>query len=259
MKIVDSHCHLTHEKIAVQLDDVLARARSAGVGAFLTVGCGPEDAARAVALAAGHDDVWAAVGIHPHDAETFSPDAMSRITPLLEHDRVVAVGEIGLDYHYDFSPRVAQQEAFAAQLEVAARADLPVIIHCREAIPDALATIARCRADGLAVRGVFHCFTGTAAEIVQVVAAGFHVSLAGMVTFKKSDELRDAARLIPVDQLLLETDCPYLSPEPVRKVKVNEPAHLLHTFRFLADLLGASEQELAERTNANAQSLFGIG
>jgi TatD DNase family protein len=258
MTIVDSHCHLTHKSLIGEVDEVLTRARDAGVGALVTVGCGREDAERAVALSERFEDVWSVVGVHPHDAGEFVESDLEWIERLAGRPRVVAIGEMGLDYHYDFSPRASQPPAFEAQLRLAHRLDMPVVIHCREAVNEALSLIGRLRDGGVSIRGEFHCFTGKPVEAEAIVAAGFHVGIAGIVTFKKSDGLREAALRVPADRLLIETDSPYLSPEPVRKIKRNEPAHVMHTLEFLADLRGVSAKELARQTDANVQELFGI-
>lgn len=258
MNITDSHCHLTDKRLHGDVQAVLDRARAAGVNRFVTVGCGPADAAAAVELADRFDDVWAAAGIHPHDAKDYSEQAFEQIESLLVRPRVVALGEIGLDYHYDFSPRPPQLAAFEAQLRHAHRLGLPVIIHCREAVDDALELIGRLRSEGVSIRGVFHCYTGTPDEAVRVLDAGFLISLAGMVTFKKSVELQQVARLVPADHLMVETDAPYLSPESVRKVRPNEPAFVAHTLKFLADLRGEDASQLAASTAANSAGLFGL-
>ncbi len=256
MRTTDSHCHLTDPRLLEQIDAVVQRARSAGVWPLVTIGCGPDDGERAIELAARFDDVYATVAVHPHDAKGYSPALLERVEGLLSSPKVVAVGEIGLDYHYDFAPRQAQQASFEAQLRLAGRLDRPVVIHSRESIGDALEIIGRVRADGVPVRGVFHSFTGTAAEADAVLAAGLFISLSGIVTFRKAAGLQAAAGRVPPDRLLIETDAPYLSPEPMRSRKVNEPALLVHTRRFLAGLLGWDESELAERTAANAAALF---
>lgn len=253
--LFDSHCHLTDRRLIGQIDEVMARARAAGIRRILTVGCSPDDAALAATLADRFEEVFFSAAIHPHDAGTFSPAGLGRITDLLAHAKAVAVGEIGLDYHYDFAPRPAQKLALAEQLALAGRLDLPVILHSREAVGDVLAILAE---SGLPIRGVFHSFTGTAAEARTIIDAGFCISLSGVVTFKKAGELADVARFIPADRLLVETDAPYLAPEPVRRLKVNEPALLVHTLARVAELRNTTPDELAGQTARNAEQLFAL-
>lgn len=258
MTLVDSHCHLTDRRLFEQADEVIVRARDAGVTTLVTVGCGREDSDKAVELATRFDGVYAAVAIHPHDAKSFTADSLAWIERLQGQPKVVALGEIGLDYHYDFSPRDVQRVAFDAQLRLATRLAKPVIIHSREAVGESLEMITRARAEVGEIGGVFHSFTGTADEADAVLVAGFFISLSGIVTFRNSVELQAVARRIPADRLLVETDAPYLSPEPVRKQKVNEPANVAHTLRFIAGLRGVSAEELARQTTDNARRLFDI-
>ncbi len=255
-ELIDSHCHLTFDPLSSQVESVLARAEAAGVKGCITAGTDLGDSRACVAMAARFDNVWATVGVHPHEAAEADEQTWSAIAELLDGGGAVAVGETGLDYHYGFSNRSSQQAAFIRQIALAERYDLPLVIHCREAVGDALALLgehARRPA-----RGVFHCFTGTRDEVVRVLDAGWHVSLSGIVTFRNADAVRQAAQAIPTSRLLLETDAPYCSPEPVRKCRVNEPAHAVHVCRFLADLRGVAAAELAEQCNAAAEALFGL-
>ncbi len=254
--LIDSHCHLTFEPLAQQVEAVLARARATGVSRCVTIGTDVEDSRAAVALSSRFVDVWATAGVHPHEAGKATDATWSDLARLLETAGPVAVGETGLDYHYDFSDRAAQQEAFIQQIALAERYDLPLVIHSRDAVDDALNLLAK--HSRRAARGVFHCFTGTRDEVVRILDAGWYVSLSGIVTFKNATAVREAAEVIPPDRLLLETDAPYNSPEPIRKVRPNEPAHLVHTCRFLADLYGLSPAELAKRCNAAAETLFDL-
>jgi TatD DNase family protein len=261
-KVFDSHCHLTDPRLLAGIEAVMQRARDAGVAGVVTVGTGIEDGRAAIGLAEQFEDVWAAAAIHPHDAGKFRPEMLAELAAILGHPRMVALGEIGLDYHYDFAPRDVQQAAFEAQLGLAAELGKPVIIHSRLAISDALAIIARARAgkgnEGRPIRGVFHSFTGTVAEAKAILDAGFFVSLSGVVTFKKAGELTEVARVVPADRLLLETDGPYLSPEPMRNHKVNEPALVVHTLAKVAELRGVSADVLAGQTTRNVATLFGV-
>jgi TatD DNase family protein len=254
MNLVDTHCHLTFDGLADQVSAVLTRAADAGVPRVITIGTDAGDTRAAQALAGRHNTVFFAAGIHPHEAAKATDDDIAAIERAWNDPKCVAVGEIGLDYHYDFSPRDAQQRLFRRLLDVAYKTHLPVIIHSREAHND---TIAILRDAGYENRPVvFHCFGGTPDEAAQLRALGWWTSFTGTVTFKKADATRQACRETPADQLLLETDAPYLSPEPVRKVRPNEPAHLLHTARFVAALRGEPLETVAAQTTTNAERFF---
>ncbi len=254
--LCDTHVHLTSAALQEDLADVLARARSAGVSRFITVGTTAADSARAVETAATQPDVWAVVGIHPHEAARATDADLATIRSLATAPKVVALGETGLDYHYDFSDRSSQKRLFAAQLSIAGQLDLPVVIHCREAIDDAVAILREEGFDGRPV--VFHCFTGTPSEAERIAAHGWRISFTGIVTFPNAARLQDLARGYPADRLMLETDAPYLSPVPVRSVRPNEPAHLVHSARFLAQLRGETFEALACQSTKNARAFFGL-
>jgi TatD DNase family protein len=257
--MIDSHCHLADETFARELPQVIARARAAGVERALVIleaGKG-EESAQALRVAADWPDVRFAVGVHPHGAHEYA-DAPSRAAHVVrgqiaETPSVRAVGEIGLDYHYDFSPRDIQQQVFRVQVELALEQDLPVVIHTREADDDTMAILRQTGQGKL--RGVLHCFTGGPALAEAGLALGFYISLAGIVTFPKSTILRETARLVPLDRLLVETDSPFLAPVPHRG-KRNEPAFVSHTIAALAELYGRPIPELAEITTANFHTLF---
>ena len=256
MELVDTHCHLTFDDLAGQVEAVLHRAGEAGVRRCLTIGVTPEDGMSCLALAEKHQGVFAGAGIHPHEAGRFAGADLSGLAELLAHPGVVAAGEIGLDYHYDLSDRKAQRAVFQAQLEICAQANLPLVIHNREATGD---TIQMLREAGFGGRRVvFHCFTGTPAEAGLIRDQGWRVSFTGVVTFKNAGPARQVARDYPAEELMLETDSPYLSPEPVRQVRPNEPAHLVHTARFLAELRWQHLEELAEQTTRNAVEFFNL-
>ncbi|MBS3734966.1 MAG: TatD family hydrolase [Phycisphaerae bacterium] len=254
--LIDTHCHLAHGRLRPQVEAVLARAREAGVVAMVCAAGNVTDSKAALGLARAHGDVCALAGIHPHDAAEAPDDFLDRLERLAAGERNVAIGEIGLDYHYDFSPRDAQREVFAAQLALAGRLSKRVVIHTREAFDDTLAILDESDVDGADV--VFHSFTGGVEETRRVLDCGAMVSYSGIVTFKKADTLRAAAATVPDDRLLIETDAPYLSPEPVRKHKTNEPANVAHVAARLAEVRGVSVGALAERTSANAAGFFGL-
>ena len=235
-------------------DEVIRRAREAGIEAFITIGSDLAGTLKCVGLSGRFEDVYASAGIHPHDARDYSEDVHRQLRELAGSKKVVAIGETGLDYHYDHSPREVQRNVFRKQLELAEETGLPAIIHCREADEDALGIV---RDSGL-TRGVFHCFSGDAAMAEQVMAMGLYISLAGPVTFRKAGGLHNIAATVPDDYLLIETDAPYLAPEPFRGRR-NEPAYLPRTAQKIAELRGITLQDLARITTLNAKRLFNIG
>ncbi|NLF33183.1 MAG: TatD family hydrolase [Planctomycetes bacterium] len=255
--LFDSHCHLTSGKFAGRVGEVLQAARDVGVGRCLTAGTSVADSTAAMGIARRHDGVMFSAGVHPHEAKDAAGDYLDRLADLAAAgaSRCAAIGEIGLDYHYDFSPRDVQRRVFDEQLDLAGRLGKPVILHAREATADMLAALAP-RAGTL--RGVVHSFTGDADEVRRYLDQGWFIGFAGIVTFKGAQANRQAARLVPADRLLIETDAPYLSPEPVRKVFPNVPAHVVHTAALLAELRGVAVEDLARTTTANAAALFGL-
>ncbi len=259
MSLVDSHCHLDDRRFDGDREAVIARALEAGVECMLAIGAGdgPPDLEAAVRLAERHPAIYATVGVHPHDAAKASRDTWERLESLLRHPRVVALGEIGLDYHYNFSPPEIQREVFVRQLELARAVRKPVIIHTRGAWEDTLKLLAAHWAPG-GLAAVMHCFSGGAAEARQCLDLGFYLSFAGVVTFPKAMGVAEAARLTPADRLLVETDAPYLAPVPVRGRR-NEPAFVVHTARRLAELRGETLESVAAATTANFRRIFLAG
>lgn len=261
MTLIDSHCHIDGEQFDDDRDEVVRRAHEAGVSAMLTVGTGDphtDDFRRAVAVAERYDNVYASVGVHPHDAKLYDDAAEAHLTELAtSSDKVIAWGEIGLDFYYDHSPRDVQKTVFRRQIRKARELNLPIIIHSRDANDDTVTILCEeCSHDGFR-GGIMHCFGGTAEMAEALMAIGFLISFAGNVTFKKAENLRDAARVVPLDKLLVETDCPFLTPVPFRG-KRNEPAFVVHTAKFLAELYGVEPDELARQTTNNFTSLFRI-
>lgn len=251
--MIDSHCHLTDARLREQLADVLRRAAANSVTRIITIGTSVADARDAIELCHARDDLRCAIGIHPNYSHEAQLDDVGTIRQLQSDPTVVALGEMGLDYHYDFADRARQRQFFEAQLALAAELRRPVVIHCREAVDDALAIMKGFPKIGGAV---FHCFTGTVAEARRIIDSGYYLGFTGAVTFKKNDELRDAARFTPRDRLLVETDAPYLSPEPMRKQKVNEPALVVHVAETIARVCHASLQEVDRVTTENVTRLF---
>jgi TatD DNase family protein len=252
VKLVDSHCHLDDEQFDADRDQTIERARAAGIDTLMAIGTGhgPPDLEAALRLADRYPFVYATVGVHPHDAAKASDDTFARLRDLARHPKVRALGEIGLDYHYDFSPREVQRSVFEKQLDIAAEARLPVVIHTREAWEDTLAILGAQWSGG----GIMHCFTGDERQARQALDLGFHLAFGGVLTFPKAESVRQAARITPDDCLLVETDCPYLAPVPMRG-KRNEPAFLVETVRRLAEVRGVTPETIAGLTTANFERL----
>jgi TatD DNase family protein len=256
--MIDSHCHLADDAFVPDLESVVTRAQQAGLdGALCILSAGDEKESSAAARVRA---LWPAVrfsvGIHPHNAGQFAgriDEARTCVRAAVEAEKAVAVGEIGLDYHYDFSPRDVQRDVFVSQVELAIALDLPIVIHTREATDDTFAIL---RAAKGAVRGVFHCFTGDTAMAASALDLGFYVSLSGIVTFPRANELRDVARLVPDDRLLIETDAPYLAPVPHRG-KRNEPAFVSRVAQVIADIRGIGASDLGACAARNFNAFLG--
>ena len=250
--MIDTHCHLTDSRLGEQLETVLANARAAGVSRMITIGTGLEDSELAVAVCQGRPQLRCAIGVHPNYSHEVSLDQLPILRELQASGAVVALGEMGLDYHYDRAPVEQQKRVFEFQLALADELRRPVVIHCREATDDTLAMLRNFPN----IRADFHCFTGSLAEARAILDAGYMLGFTGPVTFKKNDELRAVARLTPLDRLLVETDAPYLSPEPMRKQKVNEPALVTHVAKRIAEERGMSYDALNAAVEANAAKFF---
>lgn len=254
---IDSHAHIDGPEFDVDREEVIERARAAGVSVILNVGTGdPHSGAleRAVELGRKHANVYTAIGTHPHDAKHYDDRAEEKIKQLVQTERVIAWGEIGLDFHYDNSPRDVQVEVFKRQLRAAHECDLPVVIHTREAESETIEILQSDYA-GAERRGIFHCFSGSMDLAQKAIELGFMISFSGIVTFKKAEELREVAKQVPPARLLIETDCPYLSPMPYRG-KRNEPAYVVEVARCLADLHDVELDAMATLTSDNFQRLF---
>jgi TatD DNase family protein len=255
--LVDSHCHLDSKEFDADREQAIARALDAGVERMLSIGTGggPPDLEAAIRLADRHASIFATVGVHPHDAGKADGEIYRRLRDLLSHPKVLALGEMGLDYHYDFWPPEVQQAAFIEQMEIAAEAGKPIVIHTREAWDDALALIERYWAPH-GIGGIMHCFSGGPAEAQRSLDMGFYLSFGGIVTFPKSLDVQQVARTAPMDRILVETDAPYLAPVPKRG-KRNEPAFVAHTVKKLAELRGEPEERIAAVTTENFARLTG--
>ena len=257
--LFDTHAHLHDPWIGDDLPEVMERAQQAGVERIVTIGCSLQDSRNALAVAERYDNVWATLGVHPHDAKDWTADIESEFRMMAQHEKVVAIGEIGLDFYRNLSPHDDQYRAFEAQLALADDLNLPVVIHSRDAHEESYGVLlewANRRTREFPV-GVIHCFSGDADLAHRYQALGFLISFAGPVTYPKNDALREAARSLPLEAIVIETDCPYLSPQP-RRGKRNEPANIQHTAQQIADVRGQSTTTIADLSTANALRLFRI-
>lgn len=255
MMLIDSHCHLTDLQFDEDREATLERARAAGVGRFIVIGANGDFShnEKAVALAEAHDDVFAVAGVHPHDAKTITDDTYLQLRKLAQHPKVVGLGETGLDFYYDNSPRETQRTHFRQFIRLARELHLPLSMHVRDAYAEAT-EILRIEGEG-EIRGVMHCFTGTAEEARALLDLGLYVSFSGIITFKSAKDLRAAAHEVPLDRLLVETDCPLLAPVPYRG-KRNEPAYVVHVAKTIAEVKNVSGEEIAVATRRNTEELF---
>lgn len=254
MRLIDSHCHLNYEGLVERQAEVLQAARDRGVTGFLNISTRQREWNDVIAVAERETDVWASVGVHPHEADSHPDLGSAALADAAEHPRVIAIGECGLDYHYDKSDRRAQRERFEAHIDAARSTGLPLVIHTRDAEDDTAEILSNAVREG-EMSGVFHCFTGSAELARKGLELGFYVSLSGIVTFKNAQDLQEIAKWLPADQLLVETDSPFLAPVPHRGRKC-EPAFVADTAAFVAQLRGEPLEQLAERTTANFFKLF---
>ena len=252
--LIDTHCHFNHKKLAEEIPQAIGRAQEADVQQMIVVGYDMASSEEAVRLSEAYPGtLFAAIGVHPHDSKDWDAAAEARLRVLADHPHVVAIGEIGLDYHHDFSPRDAQERAFRAQMALAWAACLPVIIHCREAYADTLHILADEGAEETG--GVMHCWAGNLSQAEETIAMGLALGLGGTLTFKNAEEVRAVAQRARLESLLIETDAPYLAPMPYRG-KTNEPAYTRLVAAKLAELRGLSLPELARLTTGNARRVF---
>ncbi len=259
---IDSHAHLDVPNYDADRAEVIARARAAGVEIMLEIAgsdVGKGSLAPGLRLAEEYEFIYAAVGLHPHEASLYDAQLEKMLLDCSHHPKVIGWGEIGLDYHYDNSPRDVQRQVFHRQLELALERGLPAIIHTREAEEDTIAILRKAWFEnrGAEIGGIIHCFTSSQTLADAALEMGFHISFSGVLTFKTAEELRDVARSVPMERLLIETDCPFLAPIPYRG-KRNEPAFVVETAKKLAELKQTSVEEIARVTNSNFQRLFGL-
>jgi TatD DNase family protein len=258
MELIDSHAHIDFPQFAEDRDAMLERARAAGVQTILAIGTGPgpEKMDAAIPYAEQHDWIYATIGVHPHEAKQVTPDVLAKLSELAKHPKVIAWGEIGLDYFYDHSPRETQHQVFREQMALASQAKLPIIIHCRDAWPDTLDMLDKYwRPTGLG--GILHCFTSTLEDAHRVLDMGFMISFAGNSTYPKTQHLRDVAKALPLENILIETDSPFLAPQGFRG-KRNEPAHVVEVARTLASVRDLPADEFAAATAGNFRRFFGL-
>jgi TatD DNase family protein len=253
--LIDSHCHIDDARFDTDREAMMTRARAVGVTHFVTIGCDIETSRAAVKLAQEYPYIAATVGVHPHEVKRIEPGWYDELRSLARNPGVMAYGEIGLDYHYDHSPRDIQRLRFREQVQLARELRLPIVIHTREAQEDTIAILKEEKAHELG--GVFHCFSGDAWLAKDALDLGFYLSFSGVITFQNASMLRDIVKTVPMDRVLVETDAPYLTPVPHRG-KRNEPAYVRHVADKIAELHGLSTQEVEEATMKNTKRLFGI-
>jgi TatD DNase family protein len=256
MELIDTHAHLTFPELESQVDAVVERSIAAGVTGWVTIGTDIDQIQKALSVAARFENMYAGIGFHPHYANDITDDNLTALADYAKNQKVVAIGEAGLDYHYDNAVPEKQQAIFRAQLEIAERLDLPVIAHTRDAFDDTMAILTEFAPKLKNV--VVHCFSGTAEQARLILEKGFHISFTGIVTFKRSDELRDVAKMVPLDRMMVETDCPYISPEPVRNQRPCEPAMVIHTAKIIAQLHNLSLEDFAQEVTKTTRQFFQI-
>ena len=255
-ELFDTHCHLSFKGLVERCDDVVAEALREGVTRMITVACTPDEFETIGPLCGRYEGVWAAAGLHPHEAKHGSDAVLSCLAETWRHPSVVAAGEMGLDYHYDSSPRDAQRSVFAKQLQLARETELPIVVHTREAYDDTFQILTD---EGyVGRRVVFHCFSGTPDQARELLEQGWHLSYTGVITFKNAVEPRQSCIETPIDRIMFETDAPYLTPEPMRKVRPNVPAYVAHTVRYAAEARGESFDALAKASTDNAIRFFSL-
>jgi TatD DNase family protein len=254
VRLIDSHCHLNYEGLAERQSEVLENARERGVAGFLNISTRQREWGDIIAVAERESDVWASVGVHPHEADAHPDLGAAALVEGSDHPRVIAIGECGLDYYYDKSDRQAQRERFQAHIDAARQTGLPLVVHTRDAEEDTAEILSQAVREG-GVTGVLHCFTGSAELAKKALDLGFFISLSGIVTFKNAQDLQHTARKLPLDRMLVETDSPFLAPVPHRGQKC-EPAFVADTASFVAELRGEDPNALAEATTANFFKLF---
>ncbi|MBN2588626.1 MAG: TatD family hydrolase [Sedimentisphaerales bacterium] len=259
IELIDTHSHLVYEPLAGDIENVLARSREAGVAGWINVGTDPEHNQKAVDMACKFENMYAAIGVHPHYADQLNGEIVTELKQLAANEKVIAIGETGLDFHYNLSKKSEQRRTFEAHLHIAREMNLPVIIHTREAFDDTMEILDNfIRLNGNLKGVVFHCYSETAERARIILDYGFYASFTGVVTFKNADTIRKAAQVVPVERMMIETDCPYMSPEPMRKQKVNEPALMIHMAKYLAELKNMELEDFAAAVTQTSKSFFDL-
>lgn len=253
---IDSHAHLDDERFEEDREALINSLKENKIDLVFNIGADIESSKASVELAKKYENIYAVVGVHPHDAKDVSEDYLEELDNLTKEEKVVAIGEIGLDFYYDNSPREEQRKIFKEQLDLAKKLNLPVVIHTRDANQETFDILREWAKDGDA-RAVLHCYSGSVELALEYIKLGFYISLGGPVTFKKSKVPKEVAKVVPIDKLLIETDCPYLTPEPNRG-KRNEPKYVAYTAETIAELRGITVEELAEATSKNTKQFFGL-
>lgn len=254
--LIDSHAHLTFDKLQKSLDDILQKSLRAGVTGWITVGTDAEENKKVVSILDKYENLYGTVGIHPHHASDVSDVDIDQIKDLAKHKKIVAIGETGLDFHYDFSKQSDQKKLFMNLLEIAAKSNLPVIIHSRKAFDETIEILDKFKNNLKNV--VFHCWSGTIEQTQIVLNRGFYISFTGIITFKNAEQTRNAAKTVPLERMMIETDCPYMSPEPMRKQKINEPAFLIHTAVKIAELQQMPLENFADEVTKTTKKFFNL-
>jgi TatD DNase family protein len=259
MELIDTHCHLVYEPLAGDIENVLSRSIEAGVMGWINVGTDLEHDQKALEMAHRFENMYAVIGVHPHYSEGVTGHTIEELKRLAANDKLVAIGETGLDFHYNFSSETDQRRVFEAHLHIAQDSNLPVVVHSREAFDETMDILDQfIKLNGSLKGVVFHCFSGSAEQAKTILDYGFFISYTGVVTFKNADSIRRGAQIVPVDRMMIETDCPYMSPEPMRKQKVNEPALMIHTAKFLAELKKMELEVFASAVTATSKSFFDL-
>lgn len=253
--LIDSHVHLDKKQFDGDREYIIANLQKNGIEAVVNIGADIESSRKSVELAKKHDNIYATVGVHPHNAKDLTAEMLEEMEKLAKEDKVVAIGEIGLDYHYDNSPRDIQRDWFRKQIKLAKKLDLPIVVHSREADEDTLKIL---KEESQGLKAVIHCFSSDRPMMKEFVDLGFYIAIGGPVTFKKTDELKEVAKIVPIEKLLVETDAPYLSPHPYRG-KRNEPIFVRHTAELIAKLRGMTIEDFTLQTNQNTKAIFNIG
>ena len=256
MELIDTHAHLTFPELETQADAVVERSIAADVTAWVTIGTEPDQNERVMALVPRFENMYAGLGFHPHHANEITAADLETLKEYAKNEKVVAIGETGLDYHYDNAVPEKQQELFRTLLSIAEGFDKPVIIHTRDAFEDTMAILDEFT--GRLKNVVVHCFSGTKQQAELILSKGFHISFTGIVTFKRSEELREVAKIVPLDRMMIETDCPFISPEPVRNQRPCEPAMLVHTAKKIAEQHSLSLEDFAAKITKTSKDFFGL-